>query len=605
MQVSRRDVIRWASTGAIGAALLGLSESGGVRVSEAEGAEPPKADASALTRAEQGAQLTTLDSTITFGSRRVQRLPYRRLAAGPGVETLVREELQARGRTPSSKRTALATFGHITDTHVLDAANPGRLTFLWQYFDFSEEFPSNRRFRPQELLTVHVLDAMLRKLNAVHQGPVSRRPLDCLVTTGDLTNASALCELSAAVGVFKGHVVTSHPAGDYKGVQDYGRASLKLSHNFWHPEPEVAGSMPDNWKTIQGFPTVQGLLEAAIRPIPTEGTRYRWYTGLGNHDEAGRSTSASALRKADFIERLRLGDRLPLGLPQGMTTSAFWSAAADPDDKKRQALMDSMPYRRVPASKLRRPFSKGEFMDTAGEAGKTRFGSSAGPSGDSQPYYTFEVSPGVVGIMLNTASPDGGTKAVLDAEQAEWLERQLCLVSREAYDSKGRRVESNVQNRLVILFSHHPLSSFDLDHRSVGDPRPSLDRSAVLELISRFPNVVAWMNGHAHWHRVTPHKGKYEHAGGFWEITTASLIDFPQQSRIIEIIDNGDGTLSIIATLVDHSTPESVAYDGPHSARSLAALSLELASNRPGLDHAAAVGTSTDQNVNLLLRKPF
>jgi hypothetical protein len=206
--------------------------------------------------------------------------------------------------------------------------------------------------------------------------------------------------------------------------------------------------------------------------------------------------------------------------------------------------------------------------------------------------------------MLNTASPDGGIKAVLDAPQADWLEEQLGRVSRNAYDAKGKLIKSDVQDRLVVLFSHHPLSSFAREEPSVNRGPMPLNRSAVLDLLSRFPNVIAWLNGHIHKHRVTPHEGKFER-GGFWEITTASLIDYPQQSRIVEILDNGDGTLSIVATSVDHSSPESVVHEGTQNPQSLAALSLELAGNRPGLDREERLGRDVDQNVDLIVKKPF
>jgi hypothetical protein len=206
--------------------------------------------------------------------------------------------------------------------------------------------------------------------------------------------------------------------------------------------------------------------------------------------------------------------------------------------------------------------------------------------------------------MLNTASPDGSTVAVLDAAQADWLEEQLKGACAKSYDSKGKLTASTAHDRLIVLFSHHPLSTFDKEEQSSDGGRPPLNRTALLELLSRYPNVVAWLNGHRHKHKVTPHQTKYER-GGFWEITTASLIDYPQQSRIVELMDNGDGTLSIAATLVDHSTPESVRHEGEQTAQSLAALSLELAMNRPGLDFAEMSGGSEDQNVDLILKKPF
>ncbi|SFT65789.1 metallophosphoesterase, PPA1498 family [Arthrobacter sp. ov118] len=515
----------------------------------------------------------------------------------------MRDDLCRRNSTLNSDRIGLATFGHLTDAHILDAANPGRLSLLWQYFDFSDGFPSSGRFRPQDLLTVHVLEATVRKLNDVRFGPLSRRPLDCLVTTGDLTNTFALSELRAAIGVFKGGSVTSHPTGAYEGVQDHGPAPLDLSKSIWHPEPEISLIPPDDWKTVHGYPTVPGFLAAATKPVTAQGSDFPWFIGVGNHDEAGRPASGSASPKADFIDALRIGDRLPIRLPQGMNPTDFWDDVNHSNDGERRRLIASMPSRKVKASKLRRPFTKAEFMDELpDDAGNARSGS--GPSSQADPYYTFDISPGVLGVMLNTASPDGSTVPVLDAAQADWLEEQLKGVSARFYDSKGRVSTSSAQDRLVVLFSHHPLSTFDKEEGSSDGGRPPLNRAAVLGLLSRYPNVVLWLNGHRHKHRVTPHKAKFED-GGFWEITTASLIDYPQQSRIVELMDNGDGTLSIAATLVDHSTPESVLYEGKQTPQSLAALSLELAMNRPGLEHAEMIGGVGDQNVDLILRKPF
>ena len=531
------------------------------------------------------------------------RLPYRRLARGPALGTHVREDLCPRNSAVSDGRKGLATFGHLTDSHVVDAANPGRLSFLWQYLDFSEGFPSSRRFRPHDLLTVQVLDATVRKLNAIRFGPLGQRPLDCLVATGDLTNTYALSELQAAIGVLKGGSVTSHPTGAYEGVQDHGPAPLDLSKSIWHPEPESSLIPPDDWKTVHGYPTVPGLLAAATKPLTARGSDFPWYIGVGNHDESGRPASASASPQADFLDALRIGDRLPVRLPQGMNPTDFWDDVNHSNDSERRRLITSMPSRKVKASKLRRPFTKAEFMDEMpDDAGNSRSGS--GPDSEADLYYTFDISPQVLGIMLNTASPDGSTAAVLDAAQADWLEEQLRGVSARFYDSKGKVITSSAEDRLVVLFCHHPLSTFDEEESPSDGGRPPLNRGAVLGLLSRYPNVVALLNGHRHKHRVTPHKGEFEN-GGFWEITTASLIDYPQQSRIVELMDNGDGTLSIAATLVDHSTPESVLYEGKQTAQSLAALSLELAMNRPGLDRAEVIGGIGDQNVDLILKKPF
>lgn len=595
MQLSRRDAIKWSLTGATGITLLGLSGSTG----------PAGPGAGVHLKSSPVSPLTTLDATVVPGPQRLPRLPYRHLGQGPALATRVREELCARNSSAGGPRTGLASFGHLTDSHVLDAANPGRLSFFWQYFDFTDGFPPSGLFRPQDLLTVHVLDATVRKLNAVGRGPISQRPLDCLVATGDLTNAFALSELSAAVSVFRGGPATSHPADTYEGVQDHGPAPLELSRNIWHPEPEPQLAPQDDWKAVHGYPTVPGLLEAAIRPVDAEGSDVPWYIGVGNHDEAGRSGGDPVSAKTAFVDALRIGDRLPMRLPAGIDELDFWETVNESSANERRALMAAMPSRKVQASTLRREFSKADFMDAIAVNG----GRDGGASGrvrrpDGRPYYTFDISPQVVGIMLNSASPDGGGGAVLDAAQAAWLEEQLEGVSAKSYDPQGKLTARTVEDRLVVLFSHHPLPYFDEVTRSPGSGEPPLDRSGVLRLISRFPNVVAWLNGHTHKHQVTPHESEFDQ-GGFWEITTASLIDFPQQSRVVELLDNGDGTLSIAATLVDHSAPGSVHHAGPQSPASMAALSLELVLNRPGLDDAEVRGSAGDQNVDLVLRKPF
>ncbi|MDQ0633540.1 metallophosphoesterase (TIGR03767 family) [Arthrobacter pascens] len=548
---------------------------------------------------------TTLDGAVVLGSRRVPDLPYRQLALGPALTMQVREELGPRSSAPRDSRKGLAAFGHLTDSHVLDAANPGRLSFLWQYFDFdfSEGFPISGLFRPQDLLTVHVLDATVRKLNAVARGPICQRPLDCLVMTGDLTNSFALTELSAGIGVFEGKSVTAHPGSTYEGLQDHGPAPLELSRRIWHPEPEPSLTAPDEWKALYGYPSVPGLLQAAIKPVTAEGSRFPWFVGVGNHDEAGRSTTETISAKTRFIDTLRVGDRLPIQLPPRMDEQDFWENVNHSSDSGRKSLIASMPSRKVTPSSLRREFSKADIMNSLENRGHDDEMRRSSPSLENHAYYTFDLSPLVIGIMLNTASPDGGGVAVMDATQAEWLEEQLKAVTSRSYDSKGRLTTTKVVDRLVVLFSHHPLADFEENTESYHGGERRLNRSAVQGLISRFPNVVAWMNGHIHKHRVTPHATKYDR-GGFWEITTASLIDYPQQSRIVELLDNGDGTLSIVATLVDHSSPESVLYER-HSPQSMAALSLEIVTNYPGLDHDEVVGSLEDQNVDLIVRSPF
>jgi hypothetical protein len=133
----------------------------------------------------------------------------------------------------------------------------------------------------------------------------------------------------------------------------------------------------------------------------------------------------------------------------------------------------------------------------------------------------------------------------------------------------------------------------------------------VQALLLQYPNVVAWVNGHTHRNQVLPHARAAGAAapGGFWEINTAAHVDWPSQSRIVEMVDNSNGTLSIFGTIIDHSAGTTWSASLP-SQFQLAALARELSVNDPQRDAETAVrdgrrGTITDRNVELLVPTPF
>jgi hypothetical protein len=124
----------------------------------------------------------------------------------------------------------------------------------------------------------------------------------------------------------------------------------------------------------------------------------------------------------------------------------------------------------------------------------------------------------------------------------------------------------------------------------------------VLAELLKYKNVIAWVNGHTHANKIWAHS-RGDGTGGLWEINTASHVDFPQQSRLIEIVDNQDGTLSIFGTMVDHAAPP--AYNGSSTNPvQLAAVSRELAANDPQKRNSAQSGTPLDRNVELIVKNP-
>lgn len=186
-------------------------------------------------------------------------------------------------------------------------------------------------------------------------------------------------------------------------------------------------------------------------------------------------------------------------------------------------------------------------------------------------YYAFDAGDGRFRmIVLNTIldgsdpriptdeirNPFGLADGTIDAEQFRWLQDELAA----AYDNE----------QLVVLLSHHP----DLSFADLGPAAPLLPievTAAELDAeLASWPNLIAWIAGHTHRHRIraftvdggTGGNGTVEvevdckvpdACHGFWQIESSSLIDDPQQQRLIEIFDNGDGTGTIRGSVLTHS----------------------------------------------------
>ncbi|MEW6283837.1 MAG: TIGR03767 family metallophosphoesterase, partial [Candidatus Eremiobacterota bacterium] len=201
-------------------------------------------------------------------------------------------------------------------------------------------------------------------------------------------------------------------------------------------------------------------------------------------------------------------------------------------------------------------------------------------------------------------NPFGYADGSLDATQFTWLENRLIEASARYYDANGNPIDTGNPNRLIVLFSHHNLQTLDNPIVSQAHPQLRVLSAEIIALLRRFPNVVLWCNGHSHFCRVWAHPDPSGRTGGFWEVNTPSHVDFPQQSRIVEVVDNRDGTLSIFATLVDHLAPPET-DPARMDPLGLASISRELSANDNFVSRAVQLGQDTDRNVELLIKAPF
>ena len=510
--------------------------------------------------------------------------PYRLVAEVEGEPHAVRPELVGPEAAAGLKRdgAAIACLGHITDLHMTDAESPARFEYVNKdYADprFRELLPMQRA---HEALNAHAVDAMIRTINQVAGGPLTGRPLELVAMTGDAVDNAQWNELTSVVDLLEGGLVQPKSGGpEYEGVQSAGWPD----DFFWKPDGAAQGE--DVHRKAFGFPHVPGLLERALQPFYAEGLGVPWLGCHGNHEEVCQGVGMVT----DALARAMVRSRKPLQLPENLDLDKVIETFVN----RPEAFMAG-PYIDVTPDPARRPFALLEFVDA-------HFRMRARPDGhgftaqnveDGSAYYIRD-TPAVRFITLDTACPGGGADGCIDGDQMHWLERRLEEVHSSFRSRDGTQVRTRNDDRLVVILSHHGLDTLTNARAHPPAQRSGhVDRAGLLDTLLRFGNVVLWLNGHIHANRVHARPDPRGHGGGFWEVTTSSVVDWPCQGRIVELVDAGDGLLAIACTMVDHEGSE------------LADLHRELAGNAPlaGFDSGRA-GTPLDRNVVLPVRAPF
>ena len=244
----------------------------------------PSALPSASASPSASPSVTTLDRTLLRGPAGAKG--FVQLITGAGEPHTVRTDLGVTAKAGrESTRTALLTFGHLTDMHVVDAQSPARVEFLDRYDDSTPDGLLTAAYRPHEFLTAHVADAMAATLRAMKAGPVSKQAPAFTISTGDAVDNCQENELRWVIDLLDGGSMVRPDSGDtskWEGVAA-NDASFYDVH-YWHPDGPPAGKPADLAETKYGFPTVAGLLDAARKPFKATGLGMPWYAAYGNHD---------------------------------------------------------------------------------------------------------------------------------------------------------------------------------------------------------------------------------------------------------------------------------------------------------------------------------
>lgn len=552
------------------------------------------------------ADLTTLNQTIIKGSLMSTgaKGSYFRLASGPGEPHMLRDELAAprpgHKRQIGDERRSVLSFGHFTDIHLVDGQSPARVEFLDRFNDTDgcDSAPFASAHRPQEMLTLHILEAMIRQIRAIKTSPVSDDPISFTVCTGDNIDNEQLNELRWFIDTMDGgKLVTVNSGGpDYEGVQ----AASWADPEYWHPDPAV----DDKYKQQWGFPDYPGLFEKALQPFEATGVGMPWYQTFGNHDGLLQGNAP----RNPFFEAVAVGGEKMMGLPPGVNPCDSFQTLRD-----NPAAFAAAPVRIVERDAQRKIVTRREYIDemfkTTGRPAGHGFTPDNKVAGLA--YWSNEDHDGFRLIGLDTVNPGGYADGSIGAGQLAWLEQRLIEVSSRYFDASGEEKTTDNEDRLVLLFSHHGLRSLDNPLTMAPDPLepasndlPRVLADEVEALVHRFPNVVAWVNGHSHVNIIEPRLDPSQRTGGFWDIGTAAHIDWGSQSRLLDVVDNRDGTLSIFCTMVDHAGPVTPGVSDP--VLDLASISRELGANDYQSGFASnGRGGIEDRNVELLIAAPF
>jgi 3',5'-cyclic AMP phosphodiesterase CpdA len=364
------------------------------------------------------------------------------------------------------------------------------------------------------LTDAHVLDAssparvtFLDRLGPPFQSTF--RPHEALTAQVLAGAVRAIRALHPDAVIQGGDLIDNDQLNELTTAQTVLRGGLVRPFSY-HGVQLPANADPFYYRPDLDAPRHAGLLERATRPFASPGNALRVYPVLGDHDILVQGEIAPT----PTTRALATGNAAVWDMPPDLTLPPGLTRGTEPDGPPSPALVDQFLAQALAAPKVAVPPDRRRRQMDAPEV-LARLGTRA-PTLD----YHVDLGAGLRLIVLDLARRAGGSSGLVRPGQAEFLARAL------------------ETQRWVIAISHQPLAS-------------SEGGQSLLALLDQSPRVIAALSGHTHRNRIEPRPTR---AGGYWLISTSSLIDYPQQARALQLVRTDKG-VAIRTWMLDHAFP--------------------------------------------------